>query len=172
MIQAHKRRPEIALAACLAVVLHAGSASAQSARAIDQEWCRQARTEIKLYTKALEDIRVEREQGIANLPLPAQQQQARRNLYTWYWQRMKLIERNTRLVQAECDDQTRLDPDATKISPAPTLNPRRPAAQQPRKNTPNRGNKQPLMYPPYRSPYGGGTYDPRRPASPKDPFSN
>lgn len=146
-------------------------ANGQTARAIDQEWCRQARIEIRLYEKAVEQLRAERESGIAKLPLPAQKQQAQRNLYGWYWQRLALIERNTKIVDNECNDPTRVDPreDVTKPAPTPVRKTPLASVRPPRRALTVPTVRQPLVYPPYRSPRGGAVYSPGQPAQPSEP---
>jgi hypothetical protein len=138
-------------------------ASAQTARDINQEWCRQARIEIRLYEKAVEELRAEREQGIAKLPMPVQQQQARRNLYSWYWKRLALVERNTKIVDDECNDPTRIDPreDVPKVATTPSRRTLPVPGRTPRRIAATPSARPPLVYPAYQSRRGGGTYDPR-----------
>ena len=137
-----------------------GNAHAQT----DQQWCRRAWLEIRAYEQALEEIRVEREQGISKLQAQFQPP-ARRNLYNWYWQRQRLIDRNTQRVNDKCTDQTRLDPDALRVAPAPAAATRRPTSRPPQRLESTPYNRQPRVYPPYRG------YDPSRPQVPADPFS-
>ncbi|HVO92270.1 MAG TPA: hypothetical protein VMT22_05485 [Terriglobales bacterium] len=161
------------LTVAVGVSCHPTAAAAQTARAIDEEWCRQARIEISLYEKAVEELRAEREKGIAKLPLPAQKQQAQRNLYSWYWKKLALIERNTKIVDNECNDPTRLDPreDATKPAPAPVRKAPTAPARPPRQSVTVPHMRQTMVYPPYRSPWSGGVYEPGRPQQSADPFA-
>jgi hypothetical protein len=154
----------LVIAGLTATTLGVGRAQAAKPRERTPAWCRQARLEIKAYEQALEEIRAEHEQGIKKLPAQ-HQPPARRNLYSWYWDKQKLVDRNTRLVDDKCTDPTRLEPDIPKIAPVtPTRPVRRPIVAPPRPSNPTPYNDQPRVYPPYRG------YDPSRPQVPSDPF--
>ena len=153
----------LVIAGLSATTLGIGSVQAQPPRAGTPEWCRRARLEIQAYEQALEDVRAEHEQGIKKLPAQAQPP-ARRNLLTWYWDRQKRVDRNTRLVDDKCTDQTRVEPDITRASPIATRPVRRPLVAPPQRSNPIPSSSQPRVYAPYNG------YDPRRPQVPTDPF--
>jgi len=154
----------VLLATVGAMLVGLASVQAQSAIDVERQWCINMRASILRNYRAVENIRAARQAGVNTLRAE-HQVAATKNLEEWYWKKVTVIFQQMRDLGVQCR--------AIEIRPDPP--PRGRVAPLPRPGTmpnrPNGNNTGTLIYPPYQSPLGGGTYDPRRPSEPDDPFS-
>jgi hypothetical protein len=171
-----KRKPylgTLVLAAAGASLLGVAAARAQSAADLDPQWCINERNSILRNYQAVEEMTARRQASISRLRAD-QHVQATEDLIAWHEKKMEEIFRRMRELGIECRAmQIRPDPPSPgRVAPVPQPSNPRQANPQPKPQQPYGNNARVWTYPPYQSPWGGGTYDPRRTAeSPNDPFS-